>query len=86
MSLVELRLEGNVGVLGLPRALGKLASLKILTADNTGLSGVPGEVLRGCGALHTLSVRGCQSIDIENLRATPGYEDFETRRQAGKRN
>ena len=83
VSLVELRLEGNVGVRGLSRALGKLASLKILMADNTGLSGVPGDVLRGCGTLHTLSVRGCP-IDIEQLRATPGYEGFETRRQAGR--
>ena len=32
VALVELRLEGNVGVVGLPRALGRLASLKILAA------------------------------------------------------
>lgn len=83
VALIELRLDGNAGLQCVPRWLGALASLKILSADHTAVRRVHGEVLRGCAALHTLSVRGCY-IDVEELRATPGYGGFEARRQANR--
>jgi Leucine-rich repeat (LRR) protein len=65
ISLIELRLEGNVGLRALPRALGTLASLKILSADNTSVRRVHGAVLEGCKALHTLSVHG-GAVQVES--------------------
>lgn len=82
-ALTELRLEGNFDLGGLPWQLSALKSLKILSADNTGVRRVPGTLLEGCSALHTLTLRGCP-IDIEELRTTPGYEGFESRRQANR--
>mmetsp|Transcript_27168 Transcript_27168/g.43514 ORF Transcript_27168/g.43514 Transcript_27168/m.43514 type:complete len:198 (+) Transcript_27168:681-1274(+) len=82
-ALTELRLDGNGGLLGFPCGFRALASLQVLGGDHTGVRRIRGDFLQGCTALHTLSLRGCP-VDVEELRATQGYEGFEARRQANR--
>jgi hypothetical protein len=58
--------------------LGQLSRVATINLDNTQVAAVPEEVLKGCGALVTLSLHGCP-IRVDMLEATPGYAGFAQR-------
>lgn len=67
-------------IVTIPRALGSLTNLKTLALDSNRIAAVPPEVLQGCQQLQTLSLHG-NTITIEQLEATEGYEAFDARRR-----
>ena len=81
-ALEELVLTSN-RVTALPASLAKCLALKVLSADTNHIScaGVPSELLRGCGALTTLSLHG-NPCTIEELREIDGYAELDARRRA----
>jgi hypothetical protein len=79
-SLEELDVSAN-RLAALPAALGGLGKLRTLQLDSNRLSGLPDGLLTGCSMLQTLSLHA-NPVTIEALQATPGFADYERRRQA----
>ena len=68
----------------LPVAWAHAVKLREIDVDDTRCDGVPGEILFGCRALSTLSLRRTL-VDVGTLKRTDGFESYESRRQ-GKHN
>jgi Leucine-rich repeat (LRR) protein len=79
-ALEELDASGNA-LQELPGALGSLPRLALLQLDDNALRGVPSELLRGCGALTTLSLHG-NPVTIDALEAIDGWAEFDARQRA----
>jgi hypothetical protein len=72
-ALEALDVSGCPEIAALPEGLGRLARLKTLNADGTGVAAVPSALLLGCGALHTLSLHGCEGAGtVEGLGGAGG--------------
>ncbi|WIA09712.1 hypothetical protein OEZ85_009096 [Tetradesmus obliquus] len=78
-SLQELDVSNNQ-LSSLPAALGSLSKLKVLQADTNSIAAVPGQLLQGCSALHTLSLHS-NPITPAELEGTPGYTEYDARRR-----
>ena len=81
--LTELRVDGNVGIEALPNAWGQLTALVSVSADETRVRTVPAEVFTGCLKLERVSLRCCPT-DIDAIRATKGWDEFDARRIKGR--
>jgi hypothetical protein len=79
--LQELDVSSN-RLSSLPASLGSLSKLKVLQADANSIAAVPGELLQGCSALHTLSLHS-NPITPAQLESTPGYQEYDARRRSG---
>jgi hypothetical protein len=79
--LQELDVSSN-RLSSLPASLGSLSKLKVLQADANSIAAVPGELLQGCSALHTLSLHS-NPITPAQLESTPGYQEYDARRRYG---
>eukprot|EP00882_Tetradesmus_deserticola_P019457 GHRQ01020944.1.p1 GENE.GHRQ01020944.1~~GHRQ01020944.1.p1 ORF type:complete len:269 (+),score=118.93 GHRQ01020944.1:830-1636(+) len=78
-SLQELDVSSN-HLSSLPVSLGSLSKLKVLQADANSIAAVPGELLQGCGELHTLSLHS-NPITPAELEGTAGYREYDARRR-----
>jgi hypothetical protein len=81
-ALQELDVSSN-RLSSLPASLGSLSKLKVLQADANSIATVPGELLQGCSALHTLSLHS-NPITPAELEGTPGYQEYDARRRSGE--
>lgn len=79
-ALEEAGLSGNQ-IPEIPDSLSALHSLKLLDLDANRIKHVPSAVLRHCSALGTLRLHD-NPITVEELRGTPGYLEFDSRRRA----
>jgi len=81
VHLEELHLASN-RLTALPAALGDCARLAVVDADGNGIAaaGVPDALLRA-PSLHTLSLHA-NPVTLDQLRALPGWPDFERKRVA----
>ncbi|EFJ45917.1 hypothetical protein VOLCADRAFT_105794 [Volvox carteri f. nagariensis] len=82
-SLEELSAEGN-RIRHLPPSLALLTRLQTVRLDNNmwvRITAVPPAVLRDCASLATLSLQG-NPITADQLRSTPGFAEYDTRRVA----
>jgi len=82
VALEELDAAGNA-LSALPPQLGALPRLALLQLDDNALtaSGLPSQLLRGCGALSTLSLHG-NPVTLDALEAVDGWADFDARQRA----
>jgi hypothetical protein len=78
-ALQELDVSSNQ-LSSLPPTLGSLSKLKVLQADSNNIAAVPGQLLQGCSALHTLSLHS-NPITPAELEGTPGYQEYDARRR-----
>jgi Leucine-rich repeat (LRR) protein len=79
-SLQELNAADNQ-LAAIPPSFSGLKKLRVLQLDNNKICKLPQALLTGCSSLQSLSLHG-NPITPETLHATPGFNEYETRRRS----